>query len=720
MNFKKIYFSMRFKIISSLLIIIFTLCFVSIYQQLNNSKDIMKKMEYILESESLNLGNAIAAQFYERYGDVQAFAINPVFAENDRKKMQEALNQYSSLYGIYDVILYVDIHGNYIASNSLSPKGKEINNQLLKTENYAKEKWFQNVLMKKFTEDSEKKFQGTYFEGPSEDPIVSKVFGDHAYTTSFSAPVYDKSKKIIGIITNRANFSYLEDELIQVYKKLSKQGYSKADISLLDANGFVISEYDPSYNTSTEVKRDFNVLNKYNFFEQNSSQKELFNKTGMGITYSYNLKKNYDSIGGYALIDSPKWIPSIGWTVLIRSNVDFFFSHIYNLKYKFIMTVLALGLLSILIGFIIINAISNKFINISEHLKISAAKTFATANNIAISSETVANSTNDQSDAMQQSVSAMSEISSMITQTVEHVKDCSIFASTVQEKTDKGNLIMDKLTNSMESIQNANTDLQNMPNIITEVANKTSIINEIVFKTQLLSINASIEAARAGQHGKGFSVVAEEVGNLALTSGNAAKEIQILLQDSHNQVSRIIEITSKKIVDAQSVSYEAAKEFVTISQEIQSINDRLKGITLATKEQQIGVQQVVKAMSKMDQATKQNNSSAFEAKHLAKELKNEGMVVEKIMKAIQVLILGNFRFNHKTNKQTQLIDNLSESWEEQVPRNNNEVENITNSNIEVNNLIANIEKNVTKSQNDEYDKNELTAEHISFKENKHL
>ncbi|WP_186647526.1 methyl-accepting chemotaxis protein [Fluviispira vulneris] len=673
-----------------------------------------------MESESLNLGNAIAAQFYERYGDVQAFAINPVFAENDKKKMQEALNQYSTLYGIYDIILYVDMNGNFIASNSLSPKGKEINNQLLKNENYAKEKWFQNVLMKKFTEDSEKTFQGTYFEGPSEDPIVSKVFGDHAYTTSFSAPVYNKSKKMIGIITNRANFSYLEDELKLVHKKLTKQGYPQADISLIDANGFIISEYDPSFNSSTEFKRDFNILNKYNFFERNPVQKDIFSKKTIGISYANSPRKNYDYIGGYALIDSPKWIPSIGWTVLIHSNVDSFFSQIHRLKYNFIMTILALGLLSILIGFFIINTISNKFINISEHLKISAAKTFSTANNIAISSETVANATNDQTDAMQQSVSAMSEISSMITQTVEHVKDCSIFASTVQDKTDKGNLIMDKLTNSMESIQNANTDLQNMPNIITEVANKTSIINEIVFKTQLLSINASIEAARAGQQGKGFSVVAEEVGNLALTSGSAAKEIQILLQDSHNQVSRIIDITSKKIVDAQSVSLEAAKEFVTISQEIQSINERLKGITQATKEQQIGVQQVVKAMSKMDQATKQNNTSAYEAKQLAKELKNEGMIVEKIMKAIQVLILGNIKFTSKKAKETQLIDNLSESWEEERPHENKEVENIANSNAEVNKLIASIEKSAAKPHNEEYEKCELNADHISFKENKKL
>ncbi|MHA0111674.1 methyl-accepting chemotaxis protein, partial [Klebsiella pneumoniae] len=80
--------------------------------------------------------------------------------------------------------------------------------------------------------------------------------------------------------------------------------------------------------------------------------------------------------------------------------------------------------------------------------------------------------------------------------------------------------------------EDANSQLQSISNIIGEISAKTNIINDIVFKTQLLSFNASIEAARAGQHGRGFAVVAEEVGNLAQMSGNAAKEIRALLEDS--------------------------------------------------------------------------------------------------------------------------------------------------------------------------------------------
>ena len=400
--------SMRLKIILLMSFIIFSLCFVSIIQEVNSTSDLMKNMEHILESESYNLGNSIASQFYERYGDVQEFALNPVFQQGDKQKMQETLNQYASLYGIYDLIIFADINGNFIISNSLDPKGKAINYQKLKQDNYSKEKWFENVVNKKITEDLEKKFQGTYFEGPYEDPITSKAYGIKAFGNTFSAPVYNKYGKIIGVLSNRTNFSYIEDELKETYTRLAKQGYSSSELCILDINGNVITEHDPSFTKSTEYKRDFSVLNKLNLFKRNPERATYFKEKKNGIYYSFHPRKNYETVGGFSYIESPKWISSTGWIVLVRSEVNTFFSQINYLKYKFIFTILLIGFIFIFIAFLFINSLCKKFIQISEHLKLSAAKTFTTANKMALSSEEVATATADQSEAVQQSVSAMS------------------------------------------------------------------------------------------------------------------------------------------------------------------------------------------------------------------------------------------------------------------------------------------------------------------------
>src|SRR5690606_14658037 len=75
---------------------------------------------------------------------------------------------------------------------------------------------------------------------------------------------------------------------------------------------------------------------------------------------------------------------------------------------------------------------------------------------------------------------------------------------------------------SLETIADQLNDFQNT---FSSVEEKTNMINDIVFQTKLLSFNASVEAARAGHHGKGFSVVAEEIGRLAETSGTSASAI---------------------------------------------------------------------------------------------------------------------------------------------------------------------------------------------------
>ncbi|RDB36352.1 MAG: hypothetical protein DCC88_05570 [Spirobacillus cienkowskii] len=687
MIFKKFHLSLRAKIILLFTTILLFLCVFSILQQSKNNNDLMKKMEYILESSSVNLGNAIAAQFYERYGDVQAFAINPVLQENNIIKMQEILNKYCILYGIYDVILFVDLNGNYIASNTVDKENRLIKYENLKKLNFSKESWFTNVLEKKFTEDKENNFFGTYFENPSEDKIIHSVYEKNAYSNSYSAPVYNKFGKIIGVITNRANFSYIENEIKLVHNEIAKQGHPNSIIKLVNKSGLIISEYDKKSEISGEYIRNFDILNIINYFEKNIESVNFIQKQKKGVFYSTNIENKNNMITGYFNIYSSKWIPSINWTVLIESEKNLFFSQINELKNKFIYAIISTGLISLIAFYIILTAINKKFIHIIKNLQYSAGKTFITGKKLHHSSKKMMGATESQSEAMHQSVSAMSEISSMIAQTVNHVKECSTNTSIVNDKTIRGNITMEKLTSSMEEIEKSNTDLKNMARIFSEVTNKTSIINDIVFKTQLLSINASIESARAGQHGKGFSVVAEEVGNLALTSGNAAKEIQILLQESQKQVFNIVDITSKKVADAQEISTFASKEFLIISKEIKSINERLKSISEATKEQQLGVQQVLNAMSKMDQATKQNEASSVKTNKHSKSLIKQGNFVEQMLNIIQILVLGKIK-----NESKRILKNKDKI-------NNNPKNNRLYFNINKNNNNSKTTQNKSKSIN---------------------
>ncbi|MGZ3773350.1 MAG: methyl-accepting chemotaxis protein [Pseudobdellovibrionaceae bacterium] len=252
----------------------------------------------------------------------------------------------------------------------------------------------------------------------------------------------------------------------------------------------------------------------------------------------------------------------------------------------------------------------------------------------------VKDSTVEQSAAIQESVSALSEMSSMIAQTGQNIKLSLETSQGALEKSTEGKQIMDRMSHSMTSIQKANDQLQEISKVIEDINSKTAIINDIVFKTQLLSFNASIEAARAGQHGRGFAVVAEEVGNLAELSGQAAKDIELLLGDSQRKVRETLEMIQSRVADGNKVSQSAMQAFNEISKNIEEINAQVRSINEATQQQEIGIQQTNLAMKQMDVISQNNTVASSEALQIAQNLKNQSAELSGVMTALFELVGG--------------------------------------------------------------------------------
>lgn len=632
--------SMRAKILIANFAMIFTLTIHSAIEMKLAANDATASVLEEFEGYASQIGEAIAAQFFERYGDVQAFALNPALTAEDHAVTNEYLNRYASLYGIYDVILLVDTEGRYVASNTLSPSGQPIDLDRIKNLDFSGASWFRAVMNGQFTEDKDRGYQGTFFEDAQIDPISSAVYGTPIFGTSFSAPVKDKDGKVVGVLSNRANFSWVEGEFKSFNRSLNKLGLHETEFALINQKGDLILQYDPDEKVHSDFARDFNKLLKVNLVAEGfTPAKELVGGRS-GHSFEHNPLKKVEQAVGYNYMDSPKWISKIGWGILVRDIPSELLADVQDMQQEFYIGSLVFMLLFMGIGWWTTSGISKQFIAVSDKLREAAEMTSQTANRLTESSQTVAASSAEQSAAVQETVSSMSEISSMIAQTTQNTKDCTEIASRVSGKSEQGNQVMRRLATAMDAVHHANGQLQNMAHIINEVSAKTMVINDIVFKTQLLSINASIEAARAGQHGKGFSVVAEEVGNLAQMSGNAAKEIQNLIADSQKQVAQIIEITQARTQESKSVSEEALTAFTDIAGGIQAINERLQGVAQATREQEIGIQQINIAMGHMDQTTQRNSAVATEANALAQELGKQSERTYRVMRAFRTLVLG--------------------------------------------------------------------------------
>jgi methyl-accepting chemotaxis protein len=142
-----------------------------------------------------------------------------------------------------------------------------------------------------------------------------------------------------------------------------------------------------------------------------------------------------------------------------------------------------------------------------------------------------------------------------------------------------------------------------------QIAQKIAIIEEIARQTNMLSLNASIEAARAGEHGKGFAVVASEVGKLAERSRSAAGEISAL---------------SKQSVD---VAERAGIMLDGMVPDIQRTAELVQEISLASREQDSGAQQINKAIAQLDTVIQHNASISEEFSATSEEIAGQSAQV---------------------------------------------------------------------------------------------
>ena len=181
----------------------------------------------------------------------------------------------------------------------------------------------------------------------------------------------------------------------------------------------------------------------------------------------------------------------------------------------------------------------------------------------------------------------MEEMASTIKSSTEHAVSGNDMMVASRDAVENAGKIIAETTLNIEAVYEASTKIKNI----------TKIIEDIAFQTNILALNAAVEAARAGDQGKGFTVVASEVRNLAQTTQSSVKDIGVLVDNTNEKINKATE-TARQSQDI----------FIDIQQKIEDTARIIQDISATAMEQQVGVDQVNRAVAEMNTVT-QNNAT---------------------------------------------------------------------------------------------------------------
>ncbi len=285
----------------------------------------------------------------------------------------------------------------------------------------------------------------------------------------------------------------------------------------------------------------------------------------------------------------------------------------------------------------------NNLTGVIRQLADNARELVSAATEISSSSEQMSRGANEQSAQIEQISTAVEEMSSTILESSRNSNQASEAASTASNTATSGGDTVNETIMGMQKIadvvRESSESIAKLANSADQIGEITEVIDDIADQTNLLALNAAIEAARAGEQGRGFAVVADEVRKLAERSGKATGEITEMIKSIQLETTDAVKSMEagiqqvdlgRQLADKAGVSL---GEIVSVSQRVM---DMINQIAAAAEQQSAAAEQISKNIGQIATVTKETASGAEQSATAAEELNRQAEGLQRMVAQFRI------------------------------------------------------------------------------------